>query len=318
VTCKSGRVRAALAWLLAGALLAWTVLRLLGLERGWPLVPMVAFTPYVAVLAVLVAVVAGALRVWRATILAAVCAIALVAVVLPRGLADTAPPDAPGVRLRVLTVNVSAGGRAARDIVATVRRERVDLLSVQELSPAAARGFAAAGLDRVMPAQVADVRDGPDGTGAFARAPLRRLDGPSETRFATVMAEARLPGGPVVQLVGLHAQAPTGRAPTRNWRRDLRAQPPAPKSGPFRILAGDFNATLDHAELRRLIGTGYRDAADDAGAGLHATYPSGRRFPPGIAIDHVLVDRRVRVRSARVIALPGTNHRAVLAELVLP
>lgn len=311
-------MRAAFTWLLAGALLAWTVLRLLGLERGWPLVPMLAFTPYVALLGVLVAVVAAALRAWRAAGLAAVCAIALVVAVLPRGLADKAPADAPGVRVRVMTTNVSAGGRAARDVVATVRSERVDLLSVQELSPAAARGLAAAGLERVMPGQVADVRDGPDGTGVFARVRLSRRDGPTDTRFATVMAEARLPGGPVVQLVGLHAQAPTGPAQTRNWRRDLRAQPPAPKSGPFRILAGDFNATLDHAELRRLLGTGYRDAADDAGAGLRETYPTGRRFPPGIAIDHVLADRRVRVRSARVITLSGTNHRAVLAELVLP
>ena len=33
----------------------------------------------------------------------------------------------------------------------------------------------------------------------------------------------------------------------------------------MRILAGDFNATLDHAELRRLIGRGYHDAAEQAG-----------------------------------------------------
>ncbi len=39
-----------LRWGLAGALVAWTLIRAFGLERGWPLVPLIAFTPHVAVL----------------------------------------------------------------------------------------------------------------------------------------------------------------------------------------------------------------------------------------------------------------------------
>ena len=46
-----------LRWVLAGALVAWTLIRALGLERGWPLVPLFAFTPYVALFALLVALV---------------------------------------------------------------------------------------------------------------------------------------------------------------------------------------------------------------------------------------------------------------------
>ena len=53
-----------LRWGLAGVLVAWTVIRLLGLDRGWPLVPLVAFTPVVAALALLAALVAPVLR-WR-------------------------------------------------------------------------------------------------------------------------------------------------------------------------------------------------------------------------------------------------------------
>ena len=48
-----------LRWGLAGALVAWTLIRALGLERGYPLVPLFAFTPYVALLALVVAVVAA-------------------------------------------------------------------------------------------------------------------------------------------------------------------------------------------------------------------------------------------------------------------
>jgi endonuclease/exonuclease/phosphatase (EEP) superfamily protein YafD len=101
------------------------------------------------------------------------------------------------------------------------------------------------------------------------------------------------------------------------WRDDLRSLPGAGR-GPVRILAGDFNATLDHAELRRLLDTGYEDAADEVGAGLRATWPRRWRFPHPVAIDHVLADRRCGVRAFSVHAIPGTDHRAVFAELVLP
>jgi endonuclease/exonuclease/phosphatase family metal-dependent hydrolase len=37
-----------------------------------------------------------------------------------------------------------------------------------------------------------------------------------------------------------------------------------------------------------------------------------------VAIDHVLADARCGVRAFSVHPIPGTDHRAVLAELVLP
>ena len=42
------------------------------------------------------------------------------------------------------------------------------------------------------------------------------------------------------------------------------------------------------------------------------------RLPPLVAIDHVLADRRIRVASARTVPIDGSDHRGVLAELVLP
>ena len=38
------------------------------------------------------------------------------------------------------------------------------------------------------------------------------------------------------------------------------------------ILAGDFNATADHAQFRQLLKLGYRDAATEAGRGLIPTW----------------------------------------------
>jgi endonuclease/exonuclease/phosphatase (EEP) superfamily protein YafD len=111
---------------------------------------------------------------------------------------------------------------------------------------------------------------------------------------------------------------PPFRPQVAAWRGDMRALPRATPQGPVRILAGDFNATLDHAELRRLLDSGYEDAAAEVGAGLRATWPHGRRLPPPVAIDHVLADARCGVREFSVHPIPGTDHRAVVAELVLP
>jgi endonuclease/exonuclease/phosphatase family metal-dependent hydrolase len=103
------------------------------------------------------------------------------------------------------------------------------------------------------------------------------------------------------------------------WAEGLRALPAA--DGRARILAGDFNATLDHAGLRRLLATGYRDAADVTGEGLLATWPyygrKGETVPP-VTLDHVLADRRIALRQFKTLKLPHTDHRAVYTELTLP
>jgi endonuclease/exonuclease/phosphatase (EEP) superfamily protein YafD len=80
------------------------------------------------------------------------------------------------------------------------------------------------------------------------------------------------------------------------------------------ILAGDFNATLDHARLREAIARGYVDAAAALGRGLDRTFLTG----PPITIDHVLMDRRCGVSEVKVHSVRGSDHRAVLAVVRLP
>ncbi|MFG1701563.1 endonuclease/exonuclease/phosphatase family protein [Nonomuraea sp. M3C6] len=83
------------------------------------------------------------------------------------------------------------------------------------------------------------------------------------------------------------------------------------------MLAGDFNATLDHLPMRDLLAAGYRDAADVMGRGFLATWPQSSKMP-GVTIDHVLADSRMAVREFGVAGLKGTDHRPVFAELRLP
>ena len=67
-----------------------------------------------------------------------------------------------------------------------------------------------------------------------------------------------------------------------------------------------------------LLDRGYKDAAAQVGAGLIPTWPANKRIPPIITIDHVLVDHRVGVKAVSVHDVPGTDHRAVFAELTVP
>lgn len=70
--------------------------------------------------------------------------------------------------------------------------------------------------------------------------------------------------------------------------------------------------------MRRFLSRGYADSADRAGQGLIPTWPANKRIPPLITIDHVVVDRRVNVNAVSVHTVPGTDHRAVFADLRLP
>jgi endonuclease/exonuclease/phosphatase family metal-dependent hydrolase len=63
---------------------------------------------------------------------------------------------------------------------------------------------------------------------------------------------------------------------------------------------------------------GYRDAAWTVGRALHATWTPLRLPHPRLTLDHVLVDPRIGVAAVAFARVPGSDHRAVVAELVLP
>ncbi|MEH0840979.1 endonuclease/exonuclease/phosphatase family protein [Micromonospora sp. CPCC 205711] len=313
------RISDGLCWLAVVPAVGAAVVRLAGLERG-PLVQAVAFTPYVAAWSVLALLLALALRRRWPAVVAAVLALSLVGAVAPRALAS-GQPAAGGPTLRLLTANLLKGGGDARTLVDLVRRERVDVLTVQEFTPQAQAALDRAGLAELLPHRQLNPEVGTTGSGVYARFPLSAGGFRRNPGFAFTQAYGTLavPGAPPLRVESAHPAAPYAIAVVDDWFADLRAQPRATPDGPLSILAGDFNATLDHAPLRALLGSGYVDAADAAGAGLTGTWgPYDGDLIPPVTIDHVLVDRRIAVRAVRVHGVPGSDHRAVLAELRLP
>ncbi len=99
---------------------------------------------------------------------------------------------------------------------------------------------------------------------------------------------------------------------------DHRDRLPSGGRGVPWLLAGDFNATLDQSRLRDILDRGHRDAGDVAGDGLVPTFPSGSHLIPPVTIDHALADNRFGVVAYSVEDLPGSDHRAVSAEVALP
>lgn len=317
---RSARLGTVLCWLTVAPIALWAAVRLLGLDRG-PLVQALAFTPYVAGFSVLPLALALALRRWWPAAVAALTAVALLGVVAPRTLASP-QPAAAGPTVRLLTANLLAGTGDARTLVEQVRRHGVDVLTVQEFTPEARAALDQAGLDRLLPHRQLNPEIGTPGSGLYSRWPLtdvglrRNLNG---WGFTQAYGTVAVPGAPPVRVESAHPSAPYALDQVGNWRADLTAQPPATPDGGLRILAGDFNATLDHGPLRALLRTGYVDAADATGEGLTGTWgPYDGDLIPPVTIDHVLVDRRIAVRSVRVLTLPGSDHRPVLATLTLP
>ena len=306
-------LRRALAIVIAAPWVAWALVRTFGLDGAYPLVPAMAFTPYVAAASPIPVLAALLLR---RRIVAAVAALALLAFALalvPRALAGG--PTAHGPRITVVTANLYRGQADPETLIRLART--ADVLVLEELTPEELARLDRAGLARELRYRVAEPRGNASGTAIFARRPLQPLPSHDAGDHAQPAARLAIPGAPPLLLDAVHPAPPINGPREREWAQALAALPGADRSG-VRILVGDFNATLDHRALRRVLDRGYADAADRAGAGLHATWPALPRRALPIAIDHVLVDRRVQVDGVDVQRLPGSDHRALIARLTLP
>lgn len=141
----------------------------------------------------------------------------------------------------------------------------------------------------------------------------RQVEGPSGAGRGLVMLEPTDGSGPVI--AGAHTYPPVPGYMSL-WRSSLSAvaaicqDPPAGL-----ILAGDLNATRDHAPLRSLHQCA--SAGEQAGIGGLATWPTfaGNRLL-GATIDHVLIDDAAwQGTSGEVITVPGTDHRGVVVRV---
>ncbi|MGN9755754.1 endonuclease/exonuclease/phosphatase family protein [Streptomyces sp. SD31] len=230
----------------------------------------------------------------------------------------TGEPGGPAlVSFRVLTSNVEFG-HATDALVAAVRREKPDLVFVQECEYTCDARLREA-LGTGYPHRAAQVAGGSAGSVVLSRFPLDPTDPvPGTMAMPGAVADVR---GHAVRLQLAHPMPPLpGR--TDLWRRELGELRDfaAENTGDGRtplVLAGDFNASQDHAAFRRILDTGLRDAARLTGHDRTPSWPARTTPAFGVQIDHVLVTADFSVRTARFLDLPGTDHRALLVDVTL-
>jgi len=317
-TSRSLRLRVATAagWVLAAvAGLAWTSR---WTDFHWqPLIVMASLAPYLWVLAIPSAVLLTLHFRTLGPAFGILLLTALLIVELPLIRTTQAPA---GVNAVLLQVNLRVGNADPSALVARVRRERIDVLTLDELTPQELTALSAKGLDALLPYRFTVPYRGGAGTGIWSRFPLSGETRFDEFRFEGLRAEVAVPSAATIQLWAVHI-LPPWPYPSEIWTQEmahLRSLLDAPaRQHRTVVVSGDFNATYDHREFRRLLGSQYRDAAEASGAGLTRTYPTDRPFPPLLALDHVLVSR-AGVRSVSTVAVPGSDHRGLLVHITAP
>ncbi|APY87281.1 endonuclease/exonuclease/phosphatase family protein [Streptomyces alfalfae] len=309
-----GRGKAALAALLLTAVTAILAFRAADSDGFTPVTQALAFLPWLLVPAA-TALLLTVLARWRTGMVWAVAALGGVAWYLePYG--NTDAPEGPAVaELRVMTSNVEFG-RGAQGLVEAVREEDPDLLFVEECDPACS-----ALLRKELPRGDYPYREaveayGAEGSAILAKVPLKPAKGISGT-LGMPGAVAEVKGHEIrVQLVHPMPPLPDG---VGLWREELGRIRDYAAAGEGRptIVAGDFNATQDHAAFRSVLDAGLRDAARLDGTSRAPSWPAAAPAPLGAQIDHVLATPDFSARDARFLEIGDTDHRALAVTLTL-
>ncbi|MET7594860.1 endonuclease/exonuclease/phosphatase family protein [Streptomyces sp. NPDC004082] len=278
-----------------------------------PVPQLLAFLPWLLVPAGLALLLAAFAR-WRPGLVWALAVLGTLAWYLePYG--RTGEPAGNAVAaLRVLTSNVQFGGGTGA-LVTAIRRERPDVVFVEECEYTCqarlVRTFGAR-----LPHRSAVEAGGSEGSLILSRFPLTRTPPvPGTLGMPGAVADV---GGHTVRLQLAHPMPPLpgGLGP---WREELGAlrDHAARNRGRSTVVAGDFNASQDHAAFRRILDAGLLDGARLSGSPRTPSWPARTAPRFGAQIDHVLVSADFSARGARFLHLAGTDHRALVVDLTL-
>ena len=313
--------------------LAWP--QLFGLQRTFGIAHVVSFRAGAAgiALAMIVALTLLALllrpvRRFFASLALLLVAFALVngAVLGTRGFGDTSFSTAGDATVTVLTWNTLGDATGADAIAALALDSGADIVTLPETTNALALEIAG-----IMKA---------DGRPMWVKTTF--FDEISKSRSTSVLWSSDLGTYSADETVGQTQTLPTvvlrpddGSGPTiiavhavapipgefSNWQADL-AWLGDTCVGDNVIMAGDFNATLDHMSgLASSGGTTLGDCADAglaSGNGAVGTWPTTLPAVVGSPIDHVMATRNWQVTGMRVVQdldTGGSDHRPVVVQL---
>lgn len=319
---------------IVAAVLTWPAF--FRLERTFPIVQIVSFRGLLAL--AFAAVCVGALLFALArpirgfalslALISGVAAIANGGIMLNRGLGGDTLPAATDSSLRVMTWNTAGAATPADAVAKTAVAMDADIVALPETTVENGEAIAIAMREMGRPmwvhhtdydgwaAQSTTMLISPD-LGDYSVIESSR-DGTSNTRIVpSVVAMPTNGDGPIV--VAAHAVAPRASY-MADWQADLQwlADQCVEENV---IMAGDFNATLDH-----MIGLGVdgaaigqcNDAAAHTGNGAVGTWSSNYPALAGAPIDHVMYGSHWHPTGSVVLRsmdASGSDHRPVVVQL---
>ncbi|MFD3459372.1 endonuclease/exonuclease/phosphatase family protein [Nocardia fluminea] len=283
----------------------------------WPWEPLVlaaSGAPYLMGGAVLGVAGFAATRQWVATGVAVVVACAGIATQVPLYVAQNGGAGRP---IMAMQANLLFDGADPGALVDQVRARDIAILTVNELTRAAVASLSQAGLDELLPHRYLAPGQTASGTGIWSRFPLSDTVEYDGYVLNQISATGTVPELGPVAIYAVHPVPPV--YDTGVWADELARLHEILRRSPTDrpvIVGGDFNATYDHARFRALASGRFADAAVQAGAGHLVTYPTDKAIPPLVGIDHFLL-ANARATSVETVALPGADHRALVARIVL-
>lgn len=234
----------------------------------------------------------------------------------------------------VFTLNCRYGKANAHEIVNTVRTNDIAVLALQEMNHDLVTELHDAGLDDLLPFhQFGDPSSSDNGgfNGLWLRVepteqtptgvPIPAADVPTVTlpvtsTFNITFASAH-PKSPQrsckdwsAGIIGLGALAKSA-----NKGRDQNADDSC-NNREIAVLMGDLNSSIVHPSFRKLLASGFHDAALVEARGEHPTYPSWLKWPR-IVIDHILFTDFMAASNVRAVFIDGTDHLGLTATLTI-
>ena len=229
--------------------------------------------------------------------------------------------------LIVVSMNLRCDEPALTDLASLVEREQPDVVVLQDLSQDGWEQFVRySSWLQVVPQHSAlpgdqpltDKSD-PCGTVVFAKEPVSWASPPDAEQ---PVFRIYLPAGP---LTVVPVSLPTAVEGVEPWLRGfqlldeaitIRATSVSDEALEPMLVVGDFNATREHLPMRQLIAEhGLVDAAEQAGAGWQPTFPANRRYPPLLAIDHILMSPELSASEVTAFSVRYGAHRVLVAQI---
>ena len=256
-------------------------------------------------------------------------AVAIGAIGAVRGFGTGALPEKTAESVRVLTWNTAGEAVSAETIADAILTQQIDVVALPETAESVGERIAVMLREQGHPMWVHHVQFGnvDNGPQAWETTILispalgdysviaSSQDGSSNTGSVPSAVVMPVSGvGPTI--VAVHAVAPRIED-MAGWQSDLTWIADQCPEGDF-ILAGDFNATVDHMAS---LGTGggdigyCRDAASLTGTGATGTWPAKYPGLVGAPIDHVMASQNWNPTGSLVLDASGSDHRALVVQL---